>query len=70
MAFQMRATAFLRSVNFFTEMSPGRLFQISIRRPRGQALAKIASSFQAKSLFAQHQFERRPACLPTTLRRP
>src|SRR5579862_9159470 len=43
MAFQMRATAFLRSVNLWTGFAPGRLFQISASRAAGQSAANLAS---------------------------
>jgi len=44
MAFQIRVMNVLRSVNFLTAVAPGRLFQISMSRPAGQALASLASS--------------------------
>ena len=44
MAFQMRAMAVLRSVNFFTGVAPGKLFQISIKRPPGQPSESLISS--------------------------
>ena len=43
MAFQMRSTAVLRSLNFFTLSAPGRLFQISTSRAAGHFAASFAS---------------------------
>ena len=44
-AFQIRATADLRSVNFLTGVRPGMPFQTSISRLAGQVAARSASSF-------------------------
>ena len=43
-AYQIRLTADFRSVNFFTGVRPGMLFQTSISRPVGQFAANPASS--------------------------
>src|SRR5579859_7037674 len=43
-AFQTRATAVLRSVNFLTGFDPGMLFQTSTSRAAGQCAARSASS--------------------------
>jgi hypothetical protein len=51
MAFQIRATAVLRSVNFLTGFSsskgttPAREFQISAKRVMGHLAVRLASSF-------------------------
>src|ERR1019366_4599260 len=42
--FQIRDTAVTRSLNFFTGVSPGRLFQISTSREAGQFAASFASA--------------------------
>src|SRR5216684_4041924 len=44
MAFQIRAAAVFRSVNFFTGLTPGRLFQTSTTRTEGQLAASSARS--------------------------
>ncbi len=45
MAFQIRATARFRLVNFLTGTTPGKLFQISISRGPGHWAASLPSSF-------------------------
>jgi hypothetical protein len=45
MAFQIRSIATCRLVNFRTGLTPGKLFQISIKREAGHFRASLASSF-------------------------
>lgn len=44
MAAQVRATAFLRSANFLTGVTPARLLKISTRRLAGHAAASSANA--------------------------
>jgi len=51
MAFQIRATASSRLVNFLTGTTPGRLFQISISRPAGHWGRKFAQFLRVAECF-------------------
>jgi hypothetical protein len=44
MFFQIRVAAVVRSLNFLTGVTPGRLFQMATRRTAGQPATSSASS--------------------------
>src|ERR1700681_1920753 len=58
MAFQIRATAFLRSANLLTAVLPGMLFQMSTNRLSGQSADTLARAAWESKVVAVES----PAC--------